>query len=122
MKEIEIGEYVRTNQGIIFTYDQNFAQDLQMQDMSFYNDGKIIKHSKNIMELIQEGDLIKFEYNNDIYIEEVIRFDIGYVYFLEVCFSPEDGIGYDLCISNKDIVIKSIVTKEQFESVAYTVE
>lgn len=88
--EIEVGEYVRTREGTIY-------QVYDLEDYGFIIDRGmdwIVKHSKDIIDLIEEGDyvngkLIKMNY-------ETGRLSI-----------PKD--------------IKSIVTKEMFKSVEFEV-
>ena len=76
---IEIGNYVRTNDGLIFkiftktktTYGFCGLTDSSNKKYSTYTygkgncidnniKGKIVKHSKNIIDLIEEGDIIEF--------------------------------------------------------------
>lgn len=106
--EIEVGEYVRTNKGIIFIYDELFADDLQMQNMSFHNEGKIIKHSFNIIDLIEVGD-----YVNGFIIEKVSEPSFVNCY-KRIIHGRECGY------INEEI--KTIVTKEQFELAGFEVK
>ena len=133
-KEIEIGEYVRTKDGYIakfINYGTNkgingksalfdgairdisnliYDEDNFLFDCEF--DEYIVKHSKNIIDLIEVGDYVNGErvlcfrdiYNCD--------YDIGIEY------SDDFGEYYGY---NKE-EIKSIVTKEMFSSVEYRVE
>lgn len=43
---IEVGEYVRTDIGVIYKYTEEEKDDLQLKDFRFYNDGRIVNHSK----------------------------------------------------------------------------
>lgn len=104
MKEIEIGEYVRTKDGIIakvvesdtiwigcdrdvYDLEHLAMMEIPVEDIERY----IKKHSKNIKELIEPGD-----YVNGMEIEEIRPLST--------------------------IEIKSIVTHEQFEQAEYRVE
>lgn len=61
MSEIEVGEYIRTNKGLIariidFDDDNNFLLDNQQIITKI--ESKSIKHSKNIIDLIEVGDYV----------------------------------------------------------------
>lgn len=57
--EIKVGEYVRLENGDIFKIDEDTT--------NYYNSNKdfitneIVKHSPNLIELIEYGDLVKFK-------------------------------------------------------------
>lgn len=60
---IEVGEYVRTDIGNILKYEgkikeyiDDFISISNKQDIEFL--GKIVKHSKNIIDLIEKGDYV----------------------------------------------------------------
>lgn len=97
---IEVGEYVRTKNGIDKIKDINYCDDFpysfneyELKNYPYFvYDYDIIKHSKNIKDLIEDGD---------------------YVNGKKVKINYESGI---LEIPKK---IKSIVTKEQFTSMEY---
>lgn len=108
--EIEIGEYGRTNTGKIFifawlvnengvTYENKviLIEDGRLTKNFYYfdKDEKIVKHSKNIIDLIEEGD---------------------YVNGKKVRMNYETGK-----FRNIPRQIKSIVTKEQFANMEYKV-
>lgn len=93
--EIEIGEYVRTKKGKIFKYGKGRAY--------LGKDNEIIKHSKNIIDLIEVGD-----YVNGKYVKEINQYKDG-----------KSIIALIGIIDEQDI--KSIVTKKQFKSVEYEV-
>ena len=131
MEEIQVGEYIRTKYGIrqiirmtdtgLFQVDRKVA----LNDNSvFYftlsiKQEEILKHSFNIIDLIEVGD-----YVNDILIEEISEEGIynnevfignGRKYVSENCGDSY----YDRAYFNEDI--ESVVTKEQFERMKYTV-
>ena len=109
-KQIQVGDYVRLKEGQIFKIDENTT--------NYYNSNKeyitneITKHSPNLIDLIEVGDYVngervlcfKDKYNCD--------YDIGTEY--------SDDFGEYFGIDKEDI--KSIVTKEQFNSVMYKVK
>lgn len=135
MEEIKVGEYVRTKKGIIakvgaiyeygkrekykryFTKkNEEFNEGTLIKEHLIYDTRQkyIPKHSKNIIDLIEVGDIIEWEYKKIGYygINEVInRFGTIGVY----------GIEYDDVISLKYIAIKRILTHEQFENNCYRI-
>ena len=130
MEEIEVGEYIRTNDGIIGklkrieldNIDKSLKwyvftgkiPDKNIIDEVYINKPYIIKHSKNIIDLIEVGDIIEWEYEGFGYygINEVInRFGTIGVY----------GIEYDDVIPLKNINIKRILTHEQYENNCYRI-
>ena len=112
------GEYARTNKEDIFIYanvvdEKGNKLDYIMKlvnggPIKYYlnKDEKIVKHSKNIIDLIEVGDIV----NN------------GYVYEIG---NTEDGHKWvhnlnGLLLFNNDI--KTILTKEQYTRNCYTVQ
>ena len=115
--KIEVGEYVRTKRGIgkileIKTvqpkmygkYDVAYLIDICPR--MYITQTEFIKHSKNIIDLIEEGDFV----NGEEVIE--VRKEDNKIYLM-TGYCPQKYI--------KD-EIKSIVTKEQFNSIKYEIE
>lgn len=100
---IEKGEYFRTKDGQISKNNSNYAWSLSE---TYINDSPVIKHSKNIIDLIEIGDIVEWWYE-DNYIQDFVK-DFVYKELL-------DHLRNSKC--NEDI--KSIVTKEQYKSVEY---
>ena len=127
MVDIKVGMYVRTNYGIIeiinnileYTGDVYYlnsfhtAVKLDKETNVAGSKGKVIKASFNIIDLIEVGD-----YVNDYKILDMVDVKDSN----EKAFTIFQHKGTDTIYfySNEDI--KSIVTKEQFESVKYEVE
>lgn len=70
MEKIEVGEYVRTKNGKIRTVKSTVAQyyitdRLNISDNNQFTKEDIVKHSKNIIDLIEVKDII--EINNEKY-------------------------------------------------------
>lgn len=127
MEDIKVGEYVRTrNNGIkrIDTILKNKTVNKYGYEIGSEWDGKlysiiktteIVKHSKNIIDLIEVGD-----YVNGKKIDTIL--DGGFksegvaerVLCFEIDFPIEKGLR---AYHNHDI--KSIVTKEQFANIEY---
>lgn len=121
MKEIKVGEYIRTKQGeiakIIDTniFDKTIYKDVQ--GAKYYLED-ITKHSPNIIDLIEVGDYVNGDKINCVE-NEYYNLTLDEVLPLEtpnLIVGNEEGI---LTIDINDI--KSIVTKEQFKSVMYEV-
>ena len=120
--KLEVGMYVRTKKGKIYKFDT---------DNSMAKNGAkkyMVNCSYNIIDLIEDKDLLEIEYYSERYEKRVTRlfevskynqyltFSNAKCEFLLSCgeFAKED----------KELkpIIKSIVTKEQFESMQYKVE
>ena len=113
---MNIGDYVRTKDGIIlkikdiediYTTDNIYVgMAIYDGDGHFINDVEIIKSSPNIIDLIEENDYVN---------GSKVTFADKELKCVIVCNSvSESGLFYE-----KDI--KSIVTKEQFESMEYKI-
>ena len=70
MEEIKVGEYVRTKNGYIGMVENindfrppeaKICIDINMDDFIFIDEKLIIKHSPNIIDLIEVGDIITVE-------------------------------------------------------------
>ena len=124
--EIEVGEYVRTKKGIIaklecinggsdYIFDKSIYRKysdtieiLQEYELEKY----IAKHSFDIIDLIEVGDLVQIhDRGNRIY--QVDRNYQGKLAIIDVGWNEYETL------YNENI--KNIVTKEQFESMEYKV-
>ena len=114
MGEIEVNEYVRTKDGIIdkviIEYDgkcnnSNCDEKHISCKYNYYNEKDIVKHSKQLIDLIETGD-----YVNGHLVEEV-RIS---------CFSSSIFVHeYEIELHENDI--KTILTKEQMKANCYKV-
>lgn len=123
--EIEVGEFVRTDKGIIdkvesyssgcnvwhckktMCIDECNVTGVYLKD--------IVKHSKHIIDLIEDTDIVEVEISEEWVIkEDSIRFIIvGQTYVAqEIKEALENGI----------YKIKTILTHEQYEKNCYRVE
>ena len=122
---IEVGDFVRTNNGLLgkvnkielagsgLRYAGEFLTDeiIQFDDGKIYerrvNNKNIVNHSKNIIDLIEVGDIV--------FTEDFPGYDFIYIYDKEMLEALKQDV--------KDGVrIKSILTKEQYMQNCYTVE
>lgn len=104
MEEIKIGEYVRTKDGIIAKLIETMVYELSNgKTIDFLED--IVKHSKQLIDLIEAGDFVNGE--------EVIEIrKINEKIYLMTDYCPQNYIKND---------IKTILTKEQYENNCYKV-
>ena len=122
---IEVGEYIRTKQGdidkVILEYtgkcaNPNCSAKHISCKLNYYDEKDIISHSKNIIDLIEVGDIVKVE--GIEHVREVIEDDFfnGNIFNNDVRAIINDR-NYSKQI--KEYQIKSIVTKEQFSNMEY---
>lgn len=118
MKEIEVGEYVRTENGIIDKVDSlcgMIENTVYLKQQSlWFNMDYIVKHSKQLIDLIEVKDVIKYRINN---ISTTLETK-GYVEGI-VDISDEEML--QRIKSDKNYHILEILTKEQFEANCYKV-
>lgn len=107
MQKIEIGEYVRTSNGIIFEvvkikHNKVYKTYINKDSFSYCLKEDIEKHSKNIIDLIEVGDYVNKEC--------VTKITKNYITIGRITYGIRELKG-----------IKSIVTHEQFESIEYKI-
>ena len=108
--KLESGMYARTSGGSIFKlgyYNEKEKRWISVEEYDWYPvyESSVVKASNNIIDLIEEGD-----YVNGYKVTHRTKSLLGF----------EDGQDGDWYLSNENI--KSIVTKEQFESMSYKVK
>ena len=122
---IEVGEYVRANNGLLGRVNKielkgsgvRYAGEFITDTIIQFNDGKvyerrvrdkdIVNHSKNIIDLIEVGDIV--------FMEDFPGYDFIYINDKEMLEALKQDV--------KDGVrIKSILTKELYQENCYTVE
>ena len=123
MEEIKVNEYVRTKQGDIGKYvirqDINFVET-NNGFIGFDIENDIVKHSPNIIDLIEVGDYVNG-------IEVINIYEKGQECFLGHCNEKTIELKNDIyetipseyLITNEQI--KEVVTKEQFNQIKYEV-
>lgn len=125
--KIEVGEYVRDKYGeihIVYKVEKDivYCDKPKMENPPFdtygcrYYDNRadILKHSFNIIDLIEKGDYV----NGYRVVETMENMQTGTIHLEMTSDYTNPEIG-DCTIYNKDI--KTILTKEQFESMEYEV-
>ena len=123
--KLEVGMYVRTKDGYIGKLNikketiavAQWTGDYKLEEITRYfindnryNEFEIIEASNNIIDLIEVGD-----YVNGFQIIEVPYMENGKIIYKLHC-------GNNLLVCNENYKIKSIVTKEMFESMQYKVD
>lgn len=118
--EIEVGDYVRDKDGEIHKIieinnpnDELWTYYKFENNMGNYKE-TIIKHSKNIIDLIEVGD-----YVNGKEVKQIAMFE-GFPDYPKLIFTDKKHLIPGETIENKDI--KTIVTHEQMQSIEYKVE
>lgn len=140
MSEIEIGEWVRTKEGFIDKIQCDFNKNdwrskntygelIVKCEYNTYLLKNILKHSKNLIDLIETDDIVILEYYVAKYKQRITRrFEVfrhdnlisfnnvhcDFLYDLDKS-TFVDGRGYN-------VKIKKILTKEQFNQNCYEVE
>ena len=108
---IEVGEYIRTKKGKTFQYSKGRAY--------LGKDNAIVKHSKNLVDLIEVGDIIEInkEKYEVIYDESLDK--LGVLIPNRDCLEIRHSALEHIFMKYEDI---TILTKEQYQSNCYTVE
>ena len=126
MKEIKVGEYIRTKDGVIakVTYVDAMMVDcdrdvfdldnLDMMEIpTEYIKEYIVKHSTNIKDLVQAGDIILYNVNSKMTDIENVKEHID-------ARTQEKTLRVGMW-SLEQVEIKEILTKEQFNQMKYIV-
>lgn len=121
MEDIKVGDFVRLKQGYIGTVENindfrepsmKYVVDIQKIDLVFVGDDDIVKQSKNLIDLIEEGDYVN---GIKIYCLEKAVDYLGrnYIYVNKLYSNAKPILEED---------IKTILTKELYEANCYKVE
>ena len=131
MSEIKAGDYVRTNKGIIgkietinkygviTKYDDeedkiSTAENYYINKGLEVNEDDIVKHSKNIIDLIEIGDIVNNHYVKAVYLDGAVKY-----IKLDNAYSPENHF---TGVRTYEDDIETILTKEQMEANQYVVK
>ena len=121
--EIEVGEYVRTKMGTIGKF-KYYGDD--KENIYFKNDRgttcvyekEIVKHSKNIIDLIEVGDFVNGDKITEISQDPFVKGQINLWTDIELrdVYGDYERLKY-ICDE-----IKSIITKEQIKQIEYRIK
>ena len=124
MNDIEIGDYVRDNSGLIGQLIRIERDDIDTslkwyvifdgKNEIYINKPYITKHSKNIIDLIEVGDFV-----NGREVKHIAMFE-GFPNYPKLIFVDEKRLIPDDTCKNDEI--KTILTKEQYSQNCYAVE
>ena len=123
--KIKVGEYVRTIDGYIRKVTQvnekgtyqarafgKYETDVDYKNSKCISEKKITKHSPNIIDLIEVGDVIKYK--------ELFETKANEPNILNLR-SQKEVDNFKKCVEDKEIVFISVVTHEQFKGMEYKV-
>lgn len=112
--DIKVGDYIRTELGYTGKVQSvnMFNADLYRTNNGTYSKEEIVKHSFNIIDLIEVGDYV----NGHL----VVDLDKN-IYNQKLVITEVDGKDGAIRHHYLEKSIKSIVTKEQFQNVSYEV-
>lgn len=112
---IKVGEYVRTKSGKIDkVINNNYYMPQYIEcEKGIVDKENIVKHSKNIIDLIEVGDIV----NNYIVLDVMEDLQTGEIHLEMPSSYPKEG---SCAIYNDEI--KTILTKEQMEANQYVVK
>lgn len=135
--EIKVGDYIRTYDGIIGKVDDVMYISTNgvyidiiflngcADETNFVKCEDIVKHSSNIIDLIEKGDYVNGFLIDYIDLDCKVPFLRSERPYREATTWYKDliekGKDYNMCLHFKQEDIKSIVTKEQFENGEYLV-
>ena len=121
---IEVNEYVRTKNGYIVKVDENTIifnlgykeqyVDMETTKYGFTCEEEIVKHSKQLIDLVEVGDILKIKISEEwVEKQDTIKFVVvGQTYTITEIKE---------CLENGLFKIIQILTKEQFEANCYKV-
>ena len=120
--ELKENMYVRTKDGIIdkiLELNKSYVKGVSQKDELYdYDIDNIVKASYNIIDILEVGDYVNGSKVVDI---SIIGKDKEKWVWVEQMEDTDNKYGDDYVGYNNE-QIKSIVTKEQFESMSYKVE
>ena len=121
--KLEVGMFVRTKDGIIDKVIIDYEGHCNNPNCNckhisckynYYDENKVIKASHNIIDLIEENDIIEYAPIHNGYEKKQL--------FCRRIKDAKDLICFKYQVEHNKAKIKSIVTKEQFESMSYKVD
>lgn len=113
---IEVNDYVRTKNGVIDKVDALYGMienTVHLENQKWFDTKNIVKHSKQLIDLIEVGDII----NGHLVCEKYTDTDDYGVDFVSLII--EDSVVLNKSIKERDI--QTILTKEQYLANCYKV-
>ena len=104
MEEIEVGDYVRTKNGVIDKVDALYGMienTVHLENQKWFDTKNIVKHSKQLIDLIEVGDFVNGE--------KIVEID---------AYKDWIDIGSEILFEGD---IKTILTKEKYMANCYKV-
>ena len=122
--KLEVGQFARLKSGYICKIinindfrEPNMKYGVEanyLKDVMFIGDDDVVKASYNIIDILEIGD-----YVNGYIVEEIKRGYDGKIWIDNSTRGYDDGGEYTIWKRNEDI--KSVITHEQMEQMAYRV-
>ena len=109
-EEIGVGEYVRTDRGYIFKVDEE-KRNLQIVNFLNVMYCNIVKHSKQLINVLKKGDMVITRENRIYKLDSVIKSELYCDYYKY----------HDTLIRINIDEVSMILTKEQMEANCYKV-
>lgn len=103
----KVNEYIRTNEGNIYKYNENNENNEKVFIDNFEEMLNVVKHSKNIIDLIEVDDIVKV-------------LDMDWIRILKLDNEEEIEM-FKEELEENNYKLLSIVTKEQFADIEYKV-
>lgn len=113
-EEIEVGEYVRTKNGVIDKVDALYGMienTVHLENQKWFDIKNIVKHSKQLINVLEEGDMIITREDNIYKLDSVIKGELYCDYYKY----------HDTLIRINIDEVSMILTKEQMEANCYKV-
>ena len=125
--KLEVRMYIRTKKGIYKindfinnAYTQKFTYVDNLGVSNFLDKNQVVKASHNIIDLIEVGDYVNgSEVMEADWINENGEYEEGLAFPM---YASDDLEVIENWLPLRCVDIKSIVTKEQFESIKYSLE
>lgn len=111
--EIDVGEYVRTKNGVIDKVDALYgmiANTVHLENQKWFDIKNIVKHSKQLIDLIEVGDVV-----NKLEIFRVEEYNENYD--AKVVYHETDEEAIPIATDE----IETVLTHEQYEANCYKV-
>ena len=113
---IEVGEYVRTKNGVIDKVDALYGMienTVHLENKKWFDTKNIAKHSKQLIDLAEVGDFV-----NGREVKHIAMFE-GFPDYPKLIFVDETHLLPDDTCENNEI--ETILTKEQYMTNCYKV-